>query len=306
LPTQNMIPTHFSRSGTVDLFVPFARGMATQQQLTSRIKSVVGIEKITKAVQMEASAKLRKMEERLNRVRQFQQPLDKLWPDPPEEKSDKQKDLLVVVITADRGLCGSFNSSVAREAKRTIETAVQEGKVPKAVFLGNKGKQIMEREHRNKFLVAFTDLLKTKQPTFTQMLKIAEDIRQIEFEKGVILYNGHKNVMTFDRRQVNIYPKEKYLERVVEDMAKYELEGPDDVLDNLYDFRLAVNLYFYFSETETAQTASRMSAMQNASKNTEDMLKSLRLEFNKSRQTKITTELCEIVSGASALENLNA
>jgi F-type H+-transporting ATPase subunit gamma len=280
--------------------------MATQQQLTSRIKSVVGIEKITKAVQMEASAKLRKMEERLNRVRQFQQPMDKLWPDPPEDhKSDKNKDFLVLVVSADRGLCGSFNSSVAREAKRTIETAVQEGRTPKAVFLGNKGKQIMEREHRNKFVMAFTDLLKTKQPTFTQILRIADDIRGIEFEKGVVLYNGHKNVMTFDRRAVNIYPKERYLERVAEDLVKYDLEGPDDILENLYDFRLAVNLWYYFSETETAQTASRMTAMQNASKNTEDMLKSLRLEYNKSRQAKITTELCEIVSGASALENLN-
>jgi len=293
-----------ARTGT-SFSAPLSRGMATQQQLTSRIKSVVGIEKITKAVQMEASAKLRKMEERLNKVRQFHQPMEKLWPDPPEDKEkDKTRDFLVLVISADRGLCGSFNSSVAREAKRTIETAIQEGKTPKAMFLGNKGKQILEREHRNKFIAAFTDLFKTKQPTFSQILKIAEEIRGIEFEKGLILYNGHKNVMTFDRRTVNLYPREKYLEHALDDLAKYELEGPDDVLENLYDFRLAVNLWFYFSETECAQTAARMSAMQNASKNTEDMLKSLRLEYNKSRQAKITTELCEIVSGASALENL--
>jgi len=124
------------------------------------------------------------------------------------------------------------------------------------------------------------------------------------FDQGLLLHNSHKNVMTFDRKTVPLFPRKKYMERAIEDLVKYEQEGPDDLLDNLYDYRAAVNLWLWLSETEVAQTAARMTAMQNASKNTEDMLKSLRLEYNKTRQSKITTELCEIVSGASALKSV--
>jgi len=132
------------------------RHMATQQQLVSRIKSVVGIEKITKAVQMEASAKLRRMEMRLENTRKFAQSISKIWPDPPQEPASKDKDFLLVVISADRGLCGSFNSSLSRETKRELEKAVKEYKTVKMVFFGNKTKGIMEREHRAKIFMLLT------------------------------------------------------------------------------------------------------------------------------------------------------
>jgi len=281
------------------------RQMATQAQLVSRIKSVVGIEKITKAVQMEASAKLRRMEQRLAVTRQFASSITKVWPDPPTEPAGKDKDFLLVVISADRGLCGSFNSSLSRDAKKEAEKALKEYKSVKMVFFGNKTKQIMEREYRSKIVVSFTDLLKTKIPSFRQSLRLGAEFAEISgFDQGVLLHNAHKNVMTFDRKSVPLFPKSKYINRSVDDLVKYDTEGPDDVLENLYDFRAAVNLWLWLSETEVAQTAARMTAMQNASKNTEDMLKSLRLEYNKTRQSKITTELCEIVSGASALKSV--
>jgi len=294
-----------SASLSIGVFHAQTRRMATQQQLVSRIKSVVGIEKITKAVQMEASAKLRRMEQRLENTRKFAQSLSNIWPSPPGGPA-KEKEYLLVVISADRGLCGSFNSSLSRDAKREAERARKEYKNVKMVFLGNKGKGIMEREYRANFVTAYTDLLKTKVPSFRQTLRIAAEISEIGgYDEGLLLYNGHKNVMTFEKRTVPLFPRHRYLERYVDDLVKYELEGPDDILDNLFDYRLAVNLWWWLSETEVAQTAARMTAMQNASKNTEDMLKSLRLEYNKTRQSKITTELCEIVSGASALKGLS-
>jgi len=135
---------------------------------------------------------------------------------------------------------------------------------------------------------------------------LGDELSKIEgWDQGVLLYNAHKNVMAFDKQTIPLSPRQKYKDRATDDLIKYEREGPDDILDNLYDFRLAVNLWLWLSETEVAQTASRMTAMQNASKNTEDMLKALRLEYNKTRQSKITTELCEIVSGASALKGLS-
>jgi ATP synthase F1 gamma subunit len=283
-----------------------ARQMATQAQLVSRIKSVVGIEKITKAVQMEASAKLRRMEQRLAVTRQFANSISRVWPDPPTEPASKEKDFLLVVISADRGLCGSFNSSLSRDAKKEAEKALKEYKTVKMVFFGNKSKQVLEREYKNKIFASYTDLLKTRIPSFRQSLRLGAEFAEVDgFDQGILYHNSHKNVMTFDRKTVNLFPRQKYKERVNEDLVKYELEGPDDILDNLYDFRMAVNLWLWLSETEVAQTAARMTAMQNASKNTEDMLKSLRLEYNKTRQTKITTELCEIVSGASALKGLS-
>jgi len=282
-----------------------ARGMATQQQLTIRIKSVVGIEKITKAVQMEASAKLRRIEARLEKARAFQKAIGGVWPDPPTDTKEdkKQKDFLLVVITADRGLCGSFNSSVSREAKREVAKAQKEYKSVKVVVLGNKAKSMLEREYRSSFLVTFTDLLKTRVPSFTQILKIVDEIKDIEFDQGLMLYNTHKNVMAFDRHSVPLFPRHQYQERVTDDLLKYEMEGPVDILDNFYDYKMAVNMWWLLSEMETAQTAARMTAMQNASKNTEDMLKALRQEFNKTRQSRITTELCEIISGAAALDD---
>jgi len=281
------------------------RHMATQQQLVSRIKSVVGIEKITKAVQMEASAKLRRMEMRLDNTRKFAQSISRIWPDPPQEPPSKDRDFLLVVISADRGLCGAFNSSLSREAKKEAEKALKEYKSVKMVFFGNKTKGIMEREHRSKIYVAYTDLLKTRIPSFRHTLRLGAEFAEVEgFDQGILLYNGHKNVMTFDRRSTHLFPRQKYKERYYDDLVKWEMDGPDDILDNLYDFRIAVNLWWWLSETEVAQTAARMTAMQNASKNTEDMLKTLRLEYNKTRQAKITTELCEIVSGASALKGL--
>jgi len=277
--------------------------MATQQQLVIRIKSVVGIEKITKAVQMEASAKLRRMETRLQKARTFQQAIGRTWPDPPADTADKKtKDFLVMVVTADRGLCGAYNSSVGREAKKEVAKALKEYKSVKVVLFGNKAKTIMDRECRSSFLVAFTDLLRTKVPTFTQALKIADELKDIEFDEGLMLFNSHKNVLSFDRHNVAIFPRHRYKERAIEDLVKYELEGNTDILDNFYDYRTAVNLWWCLSEMETGQTAARLTAMQNASKNTEDMLKALRQEYNKTRQSKIMTELCEIISGASAMK----
>jgi len=189
--------------------------------------------------------------------------------------------------------------------KKKLKKATKEYKSAKLFFFGNKTKQIMERESRSKILMAYTDLWKTKVPSFRSALRLGVELAAIEdFDQGLLLYNGHKNVMTFDRRSLPYQPKRKYKERVFEDILKFEQEGPDDILDNFLDYRLAVNIWGWLGETEVAQTASRMTAMQNASKNTEDMLKSLRLEYNKTRQSKITTELCEIVSGASALKTV--
>jgi len=288
-----------------DVFCKHSRGMATQQQLVLRIKSVVGIEKITKAVQMEASAKLRKTEARLAKARAFQKAIGGVWPDPPADTGEKKnKDFLLVVISADRGLCGSFNSSVAREAKKEAAKILKEYKSLKVVVLGNKAKTIMEREYRTSFYFTFTELLRTKQPSFTQVLKIADEIKDVEFDQGLMLFNTHKNVMSFDRHSIALFPRNAYHERVMDDLVKYELEGPTDILDNFFDYKMAVNIYWYLSEMETAQTAARMTAMQNASKNTEDLLKALRQEYNKTRQSKITTELCEIISGAAALDKV--
>jgi len=193
---------------------------------------------------------------------------------------------------------------VAREAKKEAAKILKEYKSLKVVVLGNKAKTIMEREYRTSFLFTFTELLRTKQPSFTQVLKIADEIKDVEFDQGLMLFNTHKNVMSFDRHSIALFPRNAYHERVMDDLVKYELEGPTDILDNFFDYKMAVNIYWYLSEMETAQTAARMTAMQNASKNTEDLLKALRQEYNKTRQSKITTELCEIISGAAALDKV--
>jgi len=265
-----------------------------------RLRSIASIEKITKAVQMEASAKLRRLEDRLKVARAFAEDLEGIW-SIPEEPLSKDKDFLMCIVASDRGLCGSFNASLGREGKREMDKIVKASKSAKVVLIGSTTQAGMEREFREQMFTVFDQPFKPKIPPFRTALKLAEELCAISFDHGLLFYNHHKNAVQFDRINLPLAPAQKYIERQDQDIGEYELEGPQEILENYYQYQWAVSLWHILAETDCAQTAARMTAMQAASKSSGELLQALQLLYNRTRQSKITIELCEITGGMLAL-----
>jgi len=334
--------------------------MATLFQIRDRLRSVNNIRKITKAMKMVAAAKLRGVENHLNVVRVFQRGITNAWPQPTSmapphsvpttaKKTDKQQDLppeppkdkvvepptqanLLVIITSDRGLCGSFNSSIVRAAKLVIGEELKK-RVPVYIALvGEKARQQMDRVYNRYFVFSSTELYRSKVFGFRQATRIAESLLLLtpvgaggdsagstggaaggppatEFERIDFMYNRYKNAMSFETRQERIFSLNLLQKQGINAFSKYELEngeGYRDMMRNLYEFRMAVRIYHMMQESIAAETSSRMNAMSNSSKSSDQMSDQLRLLYNRTRQAKITTELVEVISGALAMKTLAA
>jgi len=263
---------------------------------------------------MVASAKLRKTQDALTVARTFVKPMNDLWPSDEtvvvnatdEAKvianEVKGKKYLFVAITADRGLCGSVNSAIGRAGKNKLNILTKSADVDIVLF-GEKGRAALERGFNKNFSLAISDYTKLKKSTFKNAATLSSVFLQsTEYEVGEILYNRFKNLMTFDTVSSPVLPTAKLLEST-KLYEEYELEGEADVLENLAEFRTAVRFFGLFAESETVELSQRVNAMSSSSKNAGEMLDSLRLKYNRGRQAKITTELIEIISGATAAEN---
>jgi len=323
--------------------------MATLFQIRDRLRSVNNIRKITKAMKMVAAAKLRGVENHLNVVRVFQRGITNAWPQPTTmvppysipttvKKGDKNQDPpppppndklveppsqanLLVIISSDRGLCGSFNSTLVRAAKVIIGTELQK-KVPVYLaMVGEKARQQMDRVFNRYFVYSSTDVYKSKVFGFRQATRVTEALLSLtpaaataagapaEFDRIEFMYNRYKNAMSFETRQERIFSLNLLQKHGINAFSSFELEngeGYRDMLRNLYEFRMAVRVYHMMQESIAAETSSRMNAMSNSSKSSDQMSDQLRLLYNRTRQAKITTELVEVISGAMAMKNLSA
>jgi len=171
------------------------------------------------------------------------------------------------------------------------------------MLYGEKGRAAFERGFNRNFSLAVSDYTKLKKSTFKNAAVLSEFfLNNTEFDLGEIMYNRFKNLMTFDTVSSPVLPTAKLLE-ATKLYEEYELEGEADVLENLAEFRTAVRFFGLFAESETVELSQRVNAMSSSSKNAGEMLDSLRLKYNRGRQAKITTELIEIISGATAAEN---
>jgi F-type H+-transporting ATPase subunit gamma len=280
-----------------------ARGMATEKQLVDRISSVGNIEKITKAMKMVSAAKLRGAQNALDISREFNKGVQGVWePKPVEgERTGKQ---LFVAMTSDKGLCGAVNSTISRGVRNKMQ------KLPKSIAkedialitLGDKGKTGLERLFGNHFVGAYFELQKNGRINWNTACAIAQSISEQKYDQGTLAFNKFRTLLSYDTTYMPI----QNFERASEDISSveaYELEGEGDMLQNFHEFQAAVNLFCAFREQECSELSSRMNAMGNSSKNAGEMLDSLRLMYNRTRQARITTELIEIISGAVALED---
>lgn len=279
-----------------------ARGMASEQQLKLRIATVTNVKKITSTMKMVAAAKLRGAQRVLEVARVFGTVTD-AWPAHDATPTSDGKHL-ILGICSDKGLCGGINSGIVRAIRDSMKAHKPTGVAANTdiVLFGQKGVQGLERLHGEEFTTSVTDMGKTN---FTQVCEQAEVLTSMEYATGEAWYQYFRSMMAYDTVKV---PFDSYEAAINIDgkevLGGYQRWGGVDILRNFHEFRTAVHLFGFLCETETATLSSRMAAMEGSSKNAGEMLDSLTLILNRSRQSRITTELIEIISGASAAEDM--
>jgi F-type H+-transporting ATPase subunit gamma len=214
---------------------------------------------------------------------------------------------LLVVATADRGLCGGFNSSIVRGARRKIAELQGGGKEVKLLCIGRKGRDQLRRDHGKLIVETFEGVGRTRL-TFSEAAEIALKIEQMydagEFDVCTIVFNQFKSAITQVLTLKQLIPVEapKVEDEDREAKAVYEFEPEEDaILAELLPRNLAVQIYGALTENNASEQGARMSAMDSATRNAGDMISNLTITYNRTRQAQITKELIEIISGAEAL-----
>ena len=292
--------------------------MPSLDDLKKRIKSVKSTQKITKAMKMVAAAKLRKAQESAEKGRPYSQKMQNIILNLTNSINDPQnapkllvgngndKTYLCLVLTADRGLCGGFNSNICKLAKTNFKKILNEGKELKIITVGSKGLDQIKREY-GKYVIKKFSFKDKKKITFVEAEIIGNEIINLfnknEFDKCILFYNNFKNVITQIPQAQQIIPAEKKL--AVEEnknSISYEFEpDEDEILEDLLPKNISTQVFKAFLENAASEQGSRMTAMDNATRNAGDLVDKLTINYNRSRQASITKELIEIISGAESL-----
>jgi len=282
------------------------RGMATEKQLRTRLQSVTNIQKITKAMKLVAAAKLRQVERLLDGARKFQAPLEKTWPERKDEDAPP-KNHMIVCMTGDRGLCGAVNSTVIKAGRAMELEDAKAGRNTTFFLMGEKAKGGLERTSKDKITTAVTELgAKAGAASFQEICLICEHVMAQEYDEVTFIFNKFISAMSYDTTPAPVLSLKLTAENR-EAWQKYNFEGEmRDMIANLYEFRMAVLMFARAIEGATSEQSARMAAMDNSTNNAGEMIDKLRLLYNRTRQARITTELIEIISGATAAEEMNA
>ena len=294
--------------------------MASLKALRGRINSVKNTRKITSAMKMVAAAKLKRAQTQAEAARPYAERMQRMLaalaasaagsPTAPRMLvgTGGDKVHLLVVVTADRGLAGAFNTNVGRTARALIRRLEGEGKTVKVLTVGRKGRDYLRREFSNRLIGEYS-LAGKKQVAFADLQEIGERITAMmlagEFDVCTLIYNRFVSV-------INQVPTEQQLipmQLPANDnagpeagTATYEFEPDEEaILAALLPRNLGIQLYRAIIESAAGEQGARMAAMDNATRNAGDMINRLTLNYNRTRQANITRELIEIISGAEAL-----
>ena len=292
--------------------------MPSLDDLKKRIKSVKSTQKITKAMKMVAAAKLRKAQENAEKGRPYSQKMQNIILNLTRSINDpenapkllvgtgKDETYLCVVLTADRGLCGGFNSNICKLAKNNFKSLLEKGKKLKIIAVGSKGVDQIKREF-GKYIIKEFSFKEKKQITFLEAEIIGKEIMHLfqnnEFDKCILFYNNFKNVITQIPQAQQIIPvKNDTFKTQKEDVLSYEFEPEEDeILEDLLPKNISTQVFKAFLENAASEQGSRMTAMDNATRNAGELVDKLTINYNRSRQASITKELIEIISGAESL-----
>jgi F-type H+-transporting ATPase subunit gamma len=268
-----------------------------------RMKSVASIQKITKAMKMVAASKMRSAQANVEKSRGISAPFLKLLGDMPNAKGDKA---IFIPITSDRGLCGGINTTICKYTRASMRTVGDEASEKSIVIFGEKGRTQLQRDQREHIKALIADTGKVRM-TFPQVCAIAEEVLKTEYDVTRVIFNRFVSAISYKPTIATVLSPDA-LEKEAEAGAsidQYELEGPErpEFLQDLAEFHLATTLFSSMLESNCSEQSSRMNAMENSTKNAGEMLGKLTLFYNRTRQASITTELIEIISGASSLED---
>ncbi len=291
--------------------------MASLDDLKKRISSVKSTQKITKAMKMVAAAKLRRAQESAEKGRPYSDKMNNIILNLSGGISDienapkllsgtgEDKIHLCVVMTSDRGLCGGFNTNIIKKAKLYFQKILDEGKTLKIITVGTKGYDQLKRVYGDKIIerISFKE---SKNVNYFDAEKVGniviEKFEKKEFDVCVIFYNQFKNVITQIPQEQQIIPLKTINEETNSSDDNYEFEPEEDeILSNLLPKNISTQIFKAMLENSASEQGSRMSAMDNATRNAGEMVDKLTIEYNRSRQAAITKELIEIISGAESL-----
>ncbi|MEC7552685.1 MAG: F0F1 ATP synthase subunit gamma [Pseudomonadota bacterium] len=292
--------------------------MASLKELRNRISSVKATQKITRAMQMVAASKLRRAQEIAEAARPYAERMSLVLSNLSAgvagqdgapallSGTGKEDTHLLVVATAERGLCGGFNASIAKLAKERALALKAEGKTVKILCIGRKGGDLLKRDFENDMLETVT-YQGFKSVGFEQAQEVATQILELfetkAFDVCSLYYSEFVNVITQNPKELQIIPAHLDEDTTLDlGGASYDYEPEEnEILDALLPRNISIQILRALLENAASEQGARMSAMDNATRNAGEMIDSLTITYNRSRQAQITKELIEIISGAEAL-----
>ena len=291
--------------------------MASLDDLKKRITSVKSTQKITKAMKMVAAAKLRRAQDSAEKGRPYSEKMNNIILNLSRGISDKENAPkllsgtgndnvhLCIIMTSDRGLCGGFNSNIIKKAKSYFSKILSEGKKLKIITVGSKGNDQLKRMYGDKIIenISFKESKNANYFDADKVRKVViEKFENSEFDICTIFYNQFKNVITQIPQAQQIVPLNSEDSEDNTSEESYEFEpDEDEILSNLLPKNISTQIFKAMLENSASEQGSRMSAMDNATRNAGEMVDKLTIEYNRSRQAAITKELIEIISGAESL-----
>ena len=288
--------------------------MPSLKDLRVRIASVQSTKKITSAMKMVAASKLRRAQDAAEAARPYAERMERMLSNlagstsaggPPMLAGTGKSDVhLVVVMTANRGLCGGFNSNIVRNARGLIRELLEQGKTVKILCVGRKGRDNLRRDYRNLIVDTVTEFGR-KTVLFSEADVVATKITDMfnagEFDVATMVYARFKSAMSqFPTRQQIVPFPVPAKESAASAVYNYE-PGDTEILASLLPRNLAIQVFRALLENAASEQGAKMTAMDSATRNATDMINGLTMKYNRTRQAQITKELIEIISGAEAI-----
>ncbi|MFL2814575.1 MAG: F0F1 ATP synthase subunit gamma [Candidatus Puniceispirillales bacterium] len=292
--------------------------MPSLKDLKIRINTVKSTQKITSAMKMVASAKLKKAQEKAESGRPYATKMSSIVSTLASKVNkgsgpkllfgnNSDKNIIIVAISADRGLCGGFNNNISKEVRRRVKELENDGKIVKLILVGRKVGSVLKREMGDRIIGSFTGI-QGDNLTFTKVSPVSLQILSLFEENNVdeveMLYNRFQSVISQVVTKKQLIPAEVSDEKIEEEdqQTTYDYEPEEEIiLNDLLPRNLSTQIYSALLDSSAGELAARMTAMDNATRNAGELIDRLTLEYNRTRQAFITKELIEIISGAEAV-----
>ena len=296
--------------------------MPTLKEIKTQINSVGSTKKITSAMKMVAASKLRRSQEKAEAARPYSERLEKMLSSLASSGTSgegviqlltgtgKDERYLVVPVTADRGLCGGFNSSINRDTVKFVTSLEAEGKSVNLLTVGKKSRDFFNRIMKDRIVQSFADL-GSSGVDYEIALEISKKIQSMyfdnQFDKCIIVYNKFKSIISQEVTHQQLIPldiksSDQQSEEQVKDNSIYDYEPDEEtILKDLLPKNVSIQIFKVLLESNAGEQGARMAAMDNATRNAGEMIDNLTLIYNRTRQAVITRELIEIISGAESV-----